>query len=616
MLNAIRRSLKWKFITITTTIVVGIVAAIGFFSYYETSQTIRADVERFSQQVLRQANLNLNRYLNEYEQGFLLIGATNEYKEWLGYAPDDTSNIVLTYYTIRRLQMEPFVSRHPEILSITMLSASGVETNYTTIYGIRNDYSVKNEAWFGRTDDTDRVVFDIAMANQYLKVDGSPVSFPVMTLTKQYTPFNLPKGYLKMDVSLAPLQNILQEIHLGERQIGMISDASGTILVHPDTQRILTQLDPDITAQMSGRTEGSFFREKTKELVIFETIPRTDWRILEVVPYEDVAGSIGKVRNVTIVIAAIGLVIAMLLVVYVTTSITRRITHLRRVIKQTQLGRFDQLVEVGGTDEVADLAQAYNRMLGQLDQSVHQLTESRLVQQKAILSALQSQIQSHFLYNTLETINSMADLAGHREIEQITISLSRMLRYTSNYRTELVTIHEELRHLDDYLRIISIRYGNMVTYEFAIDAGCGESDCLKAILQPIVENCIKHGVEMTGEPLHIAVTVALLEQGWLGVTVRDNGVGFGEDELRELQRKLSDTETHTQYSKLAQVGLLNVHYRLRMYYQDDHSGVQVDNDSLGGATVRIVFPARLHRRAPGAEDAALAADTLPTRRTL
>lgn len=612
MLHAIKRSLKWKFITITTTIVVGIVVSIGFFSYYETSQTIRADVERFSQQVLRQANLNLNRYLNEYEQGFLLIGATNEYKEWLGYPPNDTYDIVRTYYAIRRLQMEPFVSRHPEILSITMLSASGVETNYTTIYGIRNDYSLKNEPWLNRINNTDKVFFDIAMAKQYLNMDGTQASFPVMTLTKLYTPFNLPNGYLKMDVSLTPLQNILQEIHLGERQIGMISDASGTILVHPDTKRILTRLDEDIVEQMGGRTEGSFFRAKTKELVIFETIPRTDWRILEVVPYADVAGSIGKVRNVTVLIAAIGLVIAIVLVVYVTTSITRRITHLRRVIKQTQLGRFDQLVEVGGTDEVADLAQAYNRMLGQLDQSVHQLTESRLVQQKAILSALQSQIQSHFLYNTLETINSMADLAGHREIEQITISLSRMLRYTSNYRTELVTIDEELRHLDDYLRIISIRYGNVVTYDFAMEAGCGESDCLKAIMQPIVENCIKHGVEVTGEPLHVNVSVALLEPGWLGVTIRDNGAGFGEDELRELQRKLREAETHKQYSELAQVGLLNVHYRLRMYYQDEHSGIQVTNDPRGGAIVRIVFPPRLHR---AAIESGVAAGDLPMRRT-
>ncbi|WP_135556239.1 cache domain-containing sensor histidine kinase [Paenibacillus cymbidii] len=612
MLHAIKRSLKWKFITITTTIVVGIVVSIGFFSYYETSQTIRADVERFSQQVLRQANLNMNRYLNEYEQGFLLIGNMDEYKEWLGYPPDDTYDIVRTYYAIRRLQMQPFVSRHPEILSITMLSASGVETNYTTIYGIRYEYSLKNEPWLSRIDNTDKVFFDIATANQYLNMDGTPASFPVMTLTKLYTPYNLPNGYLKMDVSLAPLQSILQEIHLGERQIGMISDASGTILVHPDTNRILTKLDADIVEKMGGRTEGSFFRKETKELVIFETIPRTDWRILEVVPYADVAGSIGKVRNVTVLIAAIGLVIAIALVVYVTTSITRRITHLRRVIKQTQLGRFDQLVEVGGTDEVTDLAQAYNRMLGQLDQSVHQLTESRLVQQKAILSALQSQIQSHFLYNTLETINSMADLAGHREIEQITISLSRMLRYSSNYRTELVTIDQELRHLDDYLRIISIRYGNVVTYDFAMEAGCGESDCLKAIMQPIVENCIKHGVEVTGEPLHVEVRVALIEPGWLGVTIRDNGAGFGEDELRELQRKLRETETHKQYSELAQVGLLNVHYRLRMYYQDEHSGIQVMNDPQGGAIVRIVFPPRLHRITT---ESGSGAEALPMRRT-
>lgn len=586
------KTIRWKLSLINIGIILFIVITIGLFSYYETSRTIEKDVEHFSSLILKQANLNLDRYYQDYIQALMQIGTSEEFERWSRLDEEEAYEQYVLARRLKESYILPITFRHPEILSVSLQSVKGNAVHHTVQFGLDKDYSI-DEQWLSEIGSYNRISTRVSFSEDYLD-NGKRMNLPVMSLIKRFGIFV--SGYVKIDISLEPAQQILAEMKLGKSVIGLIADADGTIMVHPDERLIMSKLELDIVRQMHHGS-GSFMREATHEMVVYDTNQSIGWRTIAIIPYEDFAGSIGKVRDMTILTALIGALIAMTLIIWVTTSMTRRITKLRHTIKQTQIGNFQQRVQVDGDDELSDLSAAYNRMLGELETSIQKATESKLLEQRAIISALQSQIHSHFLYNTLESINSMAHLANQREIELVTVSLSRMLRYTSNYQVSLVTVREEIQHLNDYLQICQIRFGEDLTYGVEVEEGCLDVPCLKAILQPIAENALKHGMEQTGEPLHIEVRVCWHpETDGIEMLVIDTGQGFAQDVVASLNRRLKSTVHGRQYNELSKVGLLNVNYRLKMHYSTEHAaaGIVVSNrlEEGHGAVVAVRFPSK------------------------
>lgn len=589
MLLEIRRSMKWKLVLVFISVLLFVVSAIGLFSYYETSRTIRKDVERFSSLILRQVNLNLERYYREYSEAMLQIGTSREFTDWIRVGREEAFQSYHLDYKMNENYIVPFMIRHPEILSVTLKSKQGNEFHHTATYGLEKDYTLDDD-WLQDVTSYNQIYVHVQFSDDYLDSRGQRLSMPVMTWVKSFGIFN--SGYVKIDVSLQPSQQILSEMELGKQVTGMIADSSGKILVHTDETMILQQLDPSIVHGMAKSSSGAFLRKDTNEMVVYETSPQFGWKTIAIMPFENIARSIYSVRDMTILFAMAGIALGMLLIVAFTSSVTKRLSKLRQTIMQTRIGNFQVRVPVDGVDEVSDLGQAYNRMLEEIEASIHQLTETKLRQREAALSALQSQINSHFLYNTLESINSMASLVDHTDIEETTIALAEMLRYTSSYRDAVVTIDEEINHLQHYFRICSIRYGDGFTYAISVDPGCGDVPCLKAILQPIVENALKHGIEATGEPIHVDVRAQWTADDNILVRIADNGKGFDPSAYEHLRQELRNDAQGEQYRQLTKVGLLNVNYRLKMYYGQEEAGIELEPPTDTGAVVCIRFPAR------------------------
>lgn len=587
MLRLITSSLKWKFVSLMTVVILLTVSVIGVFSYWDTSKTLQRDIEHFSEQILKQANFNLNQYYQAYEQGFLLMGSSTELKEWMGLSPDDTMGKAFTYYDIKDNYILPLMSRHAEILSISLLSEQGNEIHVENGYfRLVKDYSIKNEPWLEAVRSADRLFVEMSRSVNYLPAGAGEAPVLVMSMVKQFGKSG--KGLIKMDISLEPVQRILREINLGETGVSMVSDSAHRIMVHPDDAQVATLLLDDISGRMKEDGSGWFFREGSRDMVIYETMTSTKWKTIAVIPYSDMNKSVLRVRDVTIATALVALAMSVLLVISLTSSVTRRLTNLRRIIRQTKTGNITARAPAGGNDEVADLSVAYNEMLDRLDVSVQALADSRMKQQQAAMTAMQSQINSHFLYNTLESINSMANLVNHKEIEMTAINLSKMLRYAANYEKSLVALEEEINHTLRYLEICKLRFNDEISWEITIDERCRGLLCLKAIVQPVVENSLRHGIERTGEPMHIAVRVSLEDQRLL-VKVTDNGPGYSAAALQQLQTKLAIPDVSDAFHELSKIGLQNVHYRIRMFDCDSGSGISVYNGEAGAVTeVRMV----------------------------
>ncbi|MFC4779181.1 sensor histidine kinase [Paenibacillus sp. GCM10023252] len=595
MIQKVRSSLHLKLIILISMIIIMVVTAIGSFSFYKSSSAIDSDVTRFSNQILKQANYNLTRYINDNEQFFQTIAGSQDFRKWSSAAPDDTFGLYHAYKSIEDRFIIPYISYHPEVLSVILYNPSGSESIYQnpdlTDTVLDPEYSLANLDWVQKLDATGKALPIVKVRDEYYDRAHRQLKIPVLTYYQKLT-YDNHTSYLALDISLLHVQKILNEIELGADGVALIADQTGRVLSSPDMNQITKMLEPSVMEAITKESSGSTYDAEEKRFIVYQSIPKMNWKVIVFVPYSNLAQSITEIRNWTIVMTVVSLLVAIALVYWVSHSITSRIMELMRAMKMTKMNRFDVRIALKGTDEVAELSDAYNLLLDRIEQSIVELTESRLVQQRAILSALQSQIHSHFLYNALESINAMANLANQHHIRRTAIALSKMLRYTSNYQETLVRVEDEISHIKDYLHIMQNLYPDKIEYSVDVDSLVSHCSCLKAIVQPFVENSIKHGFEMTGHSTSIQIRVRLYQQEYIRIDIEDDGIGIMEDKLQELQQALDQTKPEQEYLLLSRVGMLNVQYRLKTFYnQDPHTGITIERvTELGGNRISLTFP--------------------------
>ncbi|OBZ17710.1 sensor histidine kinase [Bacillus sp. FJAT-26390] len=593
IIKHMKRSLKWKLVALIVTILVFTVSAIGYFSYAQTLHSVSKDIDKLTNQVLIQANMNLNRFYTEYEMIFLLLGSSLEYREWL-HASNNTelsSDLVRYYERIKVNYLNRVFLQYPELMSVTMYNPNGQEQTFANGYVLSLDYSVRDEPFLADSGNYDKVEFIPRIADYYLDYGNRKTDKPVLTLFKKFN-----NGYVKMDISLTPSQNVMDEISIADSSEAAVITEDGTVIHHSNPGNVMKRTDERIVGLLAGKSEGSINDRAREELIVFQSIERTHWKIFAVIPYEKIAGSIDYVRNMTIFISVTALIIAVVLTYWAASSIVKRIAKLRQAMVMTQIKNdFKFRAQIDGHDEVTDLSLSFNNLLGHLEQSVSDLAETRVQQHKAVVSALQSQINSHFLYNTLESINSMAVIYRQPDIGNVAVALSHMLRYTSDYKEWEVSLADEVRYTEQYLAIMKIRYGDDLSYTIDIPKEIRHVCCSKALLQPIVENSIKHTRETTAESVDIHISAAIVNASTLILSVRDNGKGFSADVLSRLRGELASDHRHPRYDYTG-IGISNLIYRLHTFYAGD-AQIMFDNDKgTGGAVVEVRLPMRTKRR--------------------
>lgn len=231
-------------------------------------------------------------------------------------------------------------------------------------------------------------------------------------------------------------------------------------------------------------------------------------------------------------------------------------------------------------DEFEVLAESYNHMLDQLNQIIERACNAEGMRIDAEYRALQSQINPHFLYNALETINSLAQINGQHEISQMICALADMFRYSTHQSAKLVTVQEELSYLHNYMFLQSFGYEDILHISYDIPDSLLTLPIPKVILQPLVENCMNHAFEGAHREYHISVSGRVI-QAFLEFTVMDDGIGMTPEQLDALRKKLSSEDAQPDKGS---IGLTNIHKRLKFLFGAD-SGLSITSSPGYGTTV-------------------------------
>jgi two-component system sensor histidine kinase YesM len=258
-------------------------------------------------------------------------------------------------------------------------------------------------------------------------------------------------------------------------------------------------------------------------------------------------------------------------------------------MKKIQKGDFDIEIPVRGNDEIGELAHHFRKMLRKIDELISEAADKKATTKEAELRALKTQIDSHFIYNVLENIKMMAEIEGNYIVSDSLTSLGAMMRYNLKWKGEYVSLHDELEHIKNYVSLMNIRFENKINLNLDIDPDLMKHEILKMSLQPLVENCVKHGLLSILDNREGIINIyAKIENKQIKISVTDNGIGIEEEKLKLLNKGIivdnvnnldeeSGQVVGGQRSNSTGIGLKNVNERLKLYYGED-SNIEVFSD--------------------------------------
>ncbi|HLU22846.1 MAG TPA: histidine kinase [Bacillaceae bacterium] len=325
-------------------------------------------------------------------------------------------------------------------------------------------------------------------------------------------------------------------------------------------------------------------------LVVATYVKDIDVHMVNVISLQDIYMETKKARNVTLITAMVILFILSVLTYVIISLLLKKLYRLIDNMKQVEKGDFSTEINTDGHDEIAILAFHFKRMLSKINTLIADAVYKQAVTKDTELKALKTQIDSHFLYNTLENIKMMAEIEGKYEISDSITSLGEMMRYNIKWKNEYVVLSEEIAHIKNYVDIMNLRLNRPLSLVVDIPDQLRDQEILKLSLQPIIENAIKHGIEpnsMKDEESIIHVK-AYLQQQTVIIEVTDNGVGMDTQQLYTLNRKINGLSNDQSTSEDG-IGLRNVHERIALFYGKGY-GISVKSVKNEYTSVMIRLP--------------------------
>jgi two-component system, sensor histidine kinase YesM len=337
----------------------------------------------------------------------------------------------------------------------------------------------------------------------------------------------------------------------------------------------------------------------TVYMIVSTYLDGLDSYMLNVISLEEVYKETTKTRYIVFsgILVLVG--ILSLLTFLLTSILFKKMFQLIESMKEVEKGDFSVEVDINGHGEIGQLATHYRNMLNKIKVLIADAVNKQAATKEAELKALKTQIDSHFLYNTLENIKMMAEIDGNYQISDAVTSLGEMMRYNLKWKNDVVSCNEEIAHIQNYIDIMNLRLDGLLSLKVDIAPQLLEQEILKMSLQPIVENAVIYGVRpnIPFQPGIIHVK-AKVEEETIYIQIIDNGIGMSDEKIIELNDKInSDQEVQDTNGKGGNgIGLRNVNERIQLRYGKEY-GMSITSAQTKGTMVTIKLP---HKNIKGA----------------
>ena len=535
-----------------------LLALVGTFYYQSSSSAIEATIEGNSQTTISQTSHFIQSYIKKLETTSTSL---TQQTDVLAYAENPSQDKVKG---IRDLFLT-ILKADQDLKMVVLVTKSGQVISTDDSVQMKTSSDMMAEDWYQKA----------------IHQGAKPVLTParksdiqwVISVTQELVDTkgaNL--GVLRLDISYETLEAYLNQLQLGQQGFAFIINKNHEFVYHP--KRTVYSSASEMEAMKSYIETGQGYTLDHQSYVSQEQIAGTDWTVIGVSSLE----KLDQVRSQlmwTLFGASFTSLFACLCLVWF--SLKRWIAPLKD-LRETMLkiasGTQNLRAKEAGAYELREVTRQFNAMLDQIDQLMAAIRRQEETTRQYELQALSSQINPHFLYNTLDTIIWMAEFQDSQRVVQVTKSLATYFRLALNQGKDLISLSDEINHVRQYLFIQKQRYGDKLEYEIDEDSTFDNLVLPKLVLQPLVENALYHGIKEKDGRGHIRVSVQKQDSG-LVIRIEDNGVGFqdaGDSSQSQLKR--------------GGVGLQNVDQRLKLHFGDNYQ-MKINSAPEKGTTVEI-----------------------------
>ncbi|MCR8634307.1 sensor histidine kinase [Paenibacillus radicis (ex Xue et al. 2023)] len=558
-----------------------LISSLGYLTLRDTTSLFTEEIINSSKKVMEQATVGLNFNLEEVKRALVLMGTHPSVIASL--------NSFHLMNAAERINHERLITDASRSISSSLISdvliigINGYIMNLDGRRSLKWDYDFRQQPWFQKTVELPQnnfITLGLHKQDYYLNDYASKynqqtlsVAIPILNFEQKVV------GSIVCNIDLDHL-NGLFDLSASEYSGSMfLIDKDEQIIVHKNKSLIGTQFSI-AAGQREGKNNFIADIDGQDYLVIYHPATIGDWKLVSAVPMSEIRKHTSPLGKNLQSILYLGFALNICLGVVITIRISRPVNKLLRTLDKTGneslvIRPFDYRYS-----ELNQIGMKFEDLIGRIKLLIDQNYISQITLKETEFKALQSQINPHFLFNTLQLLQTEIVYGNNEESNQIIVSLSNLLRYSMNHANEVVSLQHEINNVKDYLFILHKKFSGNLTVRYNIpDAAVFEHRTLKLLLQPIVENCIKHGFQEAPYNNEIYISATIVRKGIL-VLIQDNGIGMAKAELNRLRQRINEAS----YQPRNHIGLDNVNHRIHLKYG---SGYGIFIRSKEGAYTKV-----------------------------
>lgn len=552
-----------------------LILAVGL--YIRFTNTAKEMITGENIQIVDQANQSMNYYLKEMMQVSDSIYYHILKQEDISSA-DAKKAIELLYN-----------ANQDKVVNIALFDKDGA-----VVYGVPNSTAKKNSnpqnaKWYqDAVSNIENLHFSLPYVQNIF--DTSDISYRWVVSLSRYVEFEregkMEDGVLLVDMNFNGIEQVLKNVNLGSPGYLYLMDRDGEIIYHPQQQLLYSGLAEEDNRRVKDYEDGGYVTEfqGEKRLNTIKTVGYTGWKLAAVVSMGEVVSSYRDLRYYILILSICLIIILIRASTLVSEKLTTPIDHLEQSVESLEAGNLETEIAIGGSEEIRHLGHSIQSMVDQMKHLMEEIVVEQELKRKTEFEALQTQINPHFLYNTLDSIVWMIENENNEGAVKMVTSLARLFRISIRGKS-IVPVGDELAHANYYLAIQNIRYKNKFDYFIEASEEVREYATVKLILQPMIENSINHGMAHMEKDDGGEIRVrAYTTQECLILEVEDNGCGMTPDQIsqalcRQKHEKGIDTG----------IGMGNVDERIRIHFGKEY-GVQIISEPDEGTLIRMKMP--------------------------
>ena len=545
-----------------------------------TKKSIFDNSSMYTQNIIRQMNQNIDSYIAYMENIAYMISSNEDVQDYL-FGDEDNAD------ARGRLlkQFETILEGRSDIRNLGIIGINGRKLINDGKKSMNPDLRLDSQQWY--LDALQKPEGPLLTSSHVQHIISGERPW-VITLSRGIRNFSNggeKEGVFFIDLNYSAISGLCDQNTIGTKGYAFILDEYGNIVYHPQQQQLYNELQTeniDLVMKSDSDTVLTGTGRKDK-LYSISRSNKTGWTVVGCMSVEELLQKSYEAQRSYVLIAAVLMIVALLFSRQIARSFTYPIQRLRDSMKKVQEGNFSGAdVEIESENEIGSLTRSFNVMTHRIQELMEQNVRDQEAKRKSELKALQSQINPHFLYNTLDSIIWMAEGKKNEEVVLMTASLARLLRQSISNEDEVVPVSQEVEYARGYLTIQKMRYKDKLEFEISVDPSILNIPLIKLVLQPVIENAIYHGLKYK-ESKGLLQVKGFMKDGNAVLQVIDNGVGMDEETLAHIY------DRHKVNYHSNGVGVYNVQKRLQLYYGSEY-GITYESKKGEGTTATITIP--------------------------